>query len=61
MFDFNDVIENNNIIDNIQLNLLDINVVFFNCYKLLINAEIQDNNWYVITNLVGRFEQTVIT
>ena len=58
MFDFNDVIENNNIIDNIQLNLLDINVVFFNCYKLLINAEIQDNNWYVITNLVGRFEQT---
>lgn len=58
MFDFNDVIENNNIIDNIQLNLLDINVVFFNCYKLLINAEIQGNNWYVITNLVGRFEQT---
>lgn len=58
MFDFNDVIENNNIIDNIQLNLLDINVVFFNCYKLLINVEIQGNNWYVITNLVGRFEQT---
>lgn len=58
MFDFNDVIENNNIIDNIQLNLLDINVVFFNCYKLLINAEIQGNNWYVITNLVGCFEQT---
>lgn len=58
MFDFNNVIENNNIIDNIQLNLLDINVVFFNCYKLLINTGIQDNNWHVIFNLVGRFEQT---
>ena len=36
MFDFNDVIENNNIIDNIQHDFLDINVMFFNCYKLLI-------------------------
>lgn len=58
MFDFNDVIENNNIIDNIQHDFLDINVMFFNCYKLLIKAELQDNNWYVITNLVGRFDQT---
>ena len=61
MFNFNDVIENNNstnIIDNIHHDFLDINVVFFNCYKLLIKAELQDNNWYVITNLVGRYAQT---
>lgn len=61
MFVFNDVIENNNstnIIDSIQHDFLDINVVFFNCYKLLIKAELQDNNWYVITNLVGRYAQT---
>lgn len=59
MFDFNDVIENNNIIDNIQHDFLDINVVFFNCYKLLIKADLQDNNWYVITNLVGRFDLSI--
>lgn len=61
MFNFNDVIENNNstnIIDNIHHDFLDINVVFFNCYKLLIKAELQDNNWYVITNLVSRYAQT---
>lgn len=61
MFDFNDVILDNNsdnTINNIQHDFLDINVVFFNCYKLLIKAELQDNNWYVITNLVGRYAQT---
>ena len=42
MFDFNDVILDNNsdnTINNIQLNLLDIRVVFFNCYKLFINVK----------------------
>ena len=61
MFDFNNVIENNNsdnTINNIQLDLLDIKVVFFNCYKLLIKTELQDNNWYAITNLVRSFDQT---
>ena len=61
MFDFNDVIENNNsnnIIDNIQQSLLDIRVVFFNCYKLLINIEAIDHNCYIITNLVSRYERT---
>lgn len=59
MFDFNNVLNNSDsAINNIQLNLLDIKVVFFNCYKLLINAELQDNNWYAITNLVRSFDQT---
>lgn len=59
MFNFNDVIENNNstnIIDNIHHDFLDINVVFFNCYKLLIKAELQDNNWYFISNLVKELD-----
>lgn len=56
MFDFNDVILDNNsdnTIDNIQLNLLDIKVVFFNCYKLFINVKKYNDEEYLITNIVG--------
>lgn len=51
MFDFNDVIFDNNsdnTINNIQLNLLDIRVVFFNCYKLFIKVEKYNDDEYYI-------------
>lgn len=53
MFDFNNVLNNSDsVINNIQQNLLDIRVIFFNCYKLFINVEKTDNGCYLITNLV---------
>ena len=41
MFDFNEdnILNDNSTIDSIQLNLLDIRVVFFNCYKIFIKVE----------------------
>lgn len=57
MFDFNDVILDNNsdsTINNIQLNLLDIRVVFFNCYKLFIKVEKYNDDEYYITNIVNK-------
>lgn len=56
MFDFNDIILDNNsdnTINNIQLNLLDIRVVFFNCYKLFINVKKYNDEEYLITNIVS--------
>lgn len=61
MLDFNNVIEDNNsdnTIVNIQKNLLDIRVVFFNCYKLFIDVKKTNNDCYLITNLEVGYKQT---
>lgn len=67
MFDFNDVILDNNsdnnsdnTINNIQLNLLDIRVVFFNCYKLFIKVEKYNDDEYYITNIVSNKNRNII-
>lgn len=67
MFDFNDVILDNNsdnnsdnTINNIQLNLLDIKVVFFNCYKLFIKVEKYNDDEYYITNIVSNKNRNII-
>lgn len=61
MFDFNDVISTNNdsIINNIQQNLLDIRIAFFNCYKLFINVEKYNDEEYSI-NIVKEDKETNI-
>lgn len=54
MFDFNEdnILNDNSTIDSIQLNLLDIRVVFFNCYKIFIKVEKYNDGEYLITNIV---------
>lgn len=54
MFDFNEdnILNDNSTIDSIQLNLLDIRVVFFNCYKIFIKVEKYNDREYLITNIV---------
>lgn len=54
MFDFNEdnILNDNSTIDSIQLNLLDIRFVFFNCYKIFIKVEKYNDGEYLITNIV---------
>lgn len=54
MFYFNEdnILNDNSTIDSIQLNLLDIRVVFFNCYKIFIKVEKYNDGEYLITNIV---------
>lgn len=54
MFDFNEdnILNDNSTINNIQQNLLDIRVVFFNCYKIFIKVEKYNDEEYLITNIV---------
>lgn len=56
MFDFNEdnILNDNSTIDSIQLNLLDIRVIFFNCYKFFINVEKYNDGEYLITNIVNK-------
>lgn len=62
MFDFNEdnILYDNSTIDSIQLNLLDIRVVFFNCYKIFIKVEKYNDGEYLITNIVNKeIENTI--
>lgn len=57
MFDFNNVIDDNNskeTADNVFLSMLDIRVLFFNKYKYLIEVETpsEDNEFKKITNII---------
>lgn len=60
MFDFNEdnILNDNSTIDSIQLNLLDIRVVFFNCYKIFIKVEKYNDGEYLI---LFRKKQHLIT
>lgn len=62
MFDFNEdnILNDNSTIDSIQLNLLDIRVVFFNCYKIFIKVEKYNDGEYLITNIVNKETENTI-
>lgn len=62
MFDFNEdnILNDNSTIDSIQLNLLDIRVIFFNCYKFFINVEKYNDGEYLITNIANKETENTI-